>query len=195
MKYAKLLIIGMCILLLSCTFLGVSTKQKVLPTEEQIPVKIVKKEAMTIVGMQIRTSLGDNKVPKLWMKFSPRENEIKHVINPSNFWGVSFDYEYKKGDTEFSHIVGREVTSTDDIPDGMTFIEIPVSTYAVFTHKGSLDSLGKTYNYIFSQWIPQNKYKYDESAPQLELYDERFQYGLPDSEMDIYVPIIEPIEQ
>ena len=195
MKYARWIIIGMCILLLSCTYLGISTKQKVQPTEEKIPFKIVQKEVMIIVGMQIRSSLKNNEVPQLWMIFSPRENEIQHVINSSNFWGVSFDYEYEKGDTEFSHIVGREVTSTDDIPDGMTFIEIPASTYAVFTHKGSLDSFGKTYNDIYGIWLPKSNYKYNESAPELELYDERFQFGLPDSEMDIYVPIILPKEQ
>ena len=192
MKYAKWIIIGMCILLLSCTLIGVSTKQKVLQTEDKIPFKIVQKEAMTIVGMQIRSSLKNNEVPQLWMKFSPHENEIQHVINPSNFWGISFDYEQKKDDTEFSYLAGKEVTSKEDIPDGMTFIEIPAHTYAVFTHKGSLDYLTKTYNYIYGIWLPKSNYKYNESTPELELYDERFQFGLPDSEMDIYVPIILP---
>ena len=195
MKNAKWLILGMCILLLSCTLIGVSPKQKAQPTGEKIPFKIVQKEAMTIVGMQIRSSLKNNEVPQLWTKFSPRENEIQHVINPSNFWGISFDYEQKKDDMEFSYIAGKEVTSTEDIPDGMTFIELPNQTYAVFTHKGSLDHLTKTYNYIYGIWLPKSKYKSDESAPELELYDERFQFGLPTSEMDIYVPIILPKEK
>ena len=46
----------------------------------------------------------------------------------------------------------------------------------------------KTYKYIYQVWLPKSGHN-PVMNDELELYDERFQYGEPDSEMFIYVPI------
>ena len=81
------------------------------------------------------------------------------------------------------------VNSTDDIPEGMTYKNIPAHKYAKFTHKGKLDKLGETYNYIYQNWLPKSEYKHDGKAIELEWYDNRFKVDSDESEFDIYISI------
>ena len=82
------------------------------------------------------------------------------------------------------------VTEIGEIPEGMTWKNIPAGLYAKFTHKGSLENLSETYAFIFNQWLPNSGYMYDPSKVDFEWYDERFDMGESESEFDIYVPII-----
>jgi AraC family transcriptional regulator len=74
----------------------------------------------------------------------------------------------------------------------MEALTVPAGTYAVFTHYGPLfgeNGLNTSYEYIYGHWLPQSGYELS-GAPELELYDERFDpNGSPQSEMDLYVPI------
>nr|WP_242840192.1 effector binding domain-containing protein [Clostridium botulinum] len=45
-------------------------------------------------------------------------------------------------------MVGTEGTSFDYIPEGMVAKVIPQGKYVVFTHKGSVEKLQETYEYI-----------------------------------------------
>lgn len=44
-------------------------------------------------------------------------------------------------------------------------------------------------NYVCRDWLPQRGYQ-RAATPCLEWYDERFHFGLEDSEMDIHTPIV-----
>ena len=81
-----------------------------------------------------------------------------------------------------------EVTTTSDVPSGMVAKTIPAGRYAVFTHVGPLDGLGHTMHYIFGTWASRSRFELRD-APDLEIYDERFKLGQPDSEVDLYIPI------
>lgn len=65
---------------------------------------------------------------------------------------------------------------------------VPSSRYAVYTHKGSGESLRETYDYIYGSWLPKSGYEINGIKYDFELYDERFDNS-PSSEMDIYIPI------
>ncbi|MBC8384019.1 MAG: GyrI-like domain-containing protein [Candidatus Cloacimonetes bacterium] len=149
--------------------------------------KYVTLDDMTLIGIEKRI---DNPmtIPQVWRELSNREDEIINLANPEEFWSAAYDYDQKTGFSEFSIIVGREVNSTDEIPEGMTYRNIPGRKYAVFSHRGPLDNLGETYNAIYTEWLPKSGYEHDMSD-ELEFYDNRFKYGEPDSEMFIYVPI------
>ncbi|MCD4655971.1 MAG: GyrI-like domain-containing protein, partial [Planctomycetes bacterium] len=89
---------------------------------------------------------------------------------------------------EFEQIAAVDAVEGREIPDGMIERSIDASKYAVFTHKGKLDSIKDTYNYIYSVWVPKGERKL-RAGNTFELYDERFKYQQDDSEMDIYIPI------
>lgn len=156
--------------------------------------EIVELEAMTVVGLQSLISTKCNLIPKLWERFMPRDKEIKHISGPQAAFGVSFGMEEiqaegEQKDFEFFHLVGLPVSNTEDLPEGMSYKNVPAHKYAKFTHKGLLSKLSDTYNEIFYQWLPSSKYTYGGLGCDLEWYDDRFKLDSEDSEFDIYVPI------
>ena len=63
--------------------------------------------------------------------------------------------------------------------------------YAVFAHKGSLDKLGETYDFIYNEWVKNGEYELI-SDYDFEYYDERFNHkdmNDPESTMFIYIPV------
>jgi AraC family transcriptional regulator len=146
------------------------------------------KEAFTIVGLQLHSSMAEQ-IPSLWDELVKRQNDIKHKKSYSVYLGVIVPTEKNM---EFNYIAGMEVTSDQDVPEGMVCKTFPANRYAVFTHKGSLDKLMDTFQYIHGTWFPKNGYCRGNGVA-FELYDDdRFFGPMNDqSEVDIYIPIEE----
>lgn len=149
---------------------------------------------LLIVGIRSTTTLRKNRIPEMWAQFKHRIEEIPHRVLPLKAYGIcEVDPEYYMSkfneDTEFSEFVGVEVREVDSLPPEMTVKSLTGGRYAVFTHRGKLDTLAITYHYIFGTWLPCSKYQLD-LRDDFEFYDERF-LGLDNeqSEMDIYIPI------
>lgn len=128
-------------------------------------------------------------IPKLWQSYMPRRHEIKNSTSPRDL-GICFpiNESERSHPEECGYIAGAEVTTLDEIPEGMTGFTIPASEYAVFTHKGVLDTIEHTMNYIFGSWLPKSGKKL-KVAPDIEMYGQKFKLNHPDSELDIYIPI------
>jgi AraC family transcriptional regulator len=93
-------------------------------------------------------------------------------------------------DDQFYYIAGVPVQSVDEVPTGMVSTVIPARTYAMFTHRGRLNRLQETMNYIYGSWLPNSdRERADGSVPDLEWYDGRFAHDSDTSEMDIYIPL------
>lgn len=151
--------------------------------------KIVTKDAFTVVGLECITTQEDNNtnftIPKLWSNFVPRMSEIKNRANNATLGlcvSEGLDVEH------FSYISGVEVTAVGQLPQGMIARSVPDSRYLVFTHKGSADKLGETYDFIYGKYIPAAGHEI-RSMVDFELYDERFHPDREESEIDIYIPI------
>jgi len=173
------------------TFLPINVNQRLKKFGGfTMEAKIVSKEAIKVIGMSVRTTQKENTIPQLWNRFNPLACSIKNQVVPGVALGICPHTDMKdfNEETEFEYIAGMEVTSLTDIPEGMLSYEVPAQRYAVFTHKGSLETLGDTYKAIYSDWFAKNDYEFKPGA-EFELYDERFKFGAEDSEMDIYVPI------
>jgi AraC family transcriptional regulator len=157
---------------------------------EKMNVKIVEKEALKIVGMNVNTTIKNNEIPKLWSKFNLICKNIENVKVKNVAVGVCPPVDTKKfnEETPFDYIAGVIVENFDEVPEGMVTYEIPAQKYAVITHKGELDTLPETYKYFYSVW-PKESGKEFSTGAEFELYDERFVFGSADSEMDIYRPV------
>ncbi len=158
----------------------------------QPEIKIVSETK--IVGLYGKSSLSCNNRPNMWNMFNPRINEIKHLAEGIRGYGIceadpDFDMCRFDENTESSEIVGVEVISFEDIPQGMIKKFLTGGKYAVFTHKGKLDKLGMTYEYIWGTWILCSGVELD-MRDDFEFYDERFLgYDNELSQMDIYIPV------
>lgn len=131
-------------------------------------------------------------IEQLWNIFRSRMHEIENV-KPGYALGICLALHPdvpKKPNTTFVYAAALPVSKVTNVPPGMTVFEIPKNNYAVFIHKGSLDTLPHTVNYIWGTWIPKNVENYRHSGgPDFELYDERFNPLTRSGEMDIYIPV------
>ena len=153
-------------------------------------VKIIEKPAMKIIGLKVTTTQKNNTIPQLWDKFNQRFKEIKNVVNPYACLGICPYVEMENFDenSKFDYIAGMIVKNFDHIPEEMITIEIPAQKYAVITHKGALSALMNTYQYLHGEWLQNSEYK-TAKLPEIEWYDERFEFNSENSELDIYLPI------
>jgi AraC family transcriptional regulator len=150
----------------------------------------VVRESEQVVGMAGSFKQGDHiAIGKLWERFVPHSHEIPHA-KPACAYGVCMPEhpQVKKGpDDVFVYMAGKPVSRADALPAGMVAVTLAKAKYAVFTHKGSLDSLLDTINYVWGTWVPQNVKQ--SIGPDFELYDERFDAETRSGEFDIYIPV------
>ena len=153
-----------------------------------LKAKINTKDTFKVIGLKYYGENQNKEITKLWDDFLPKMDSIKNRINLSTCYGICYPEEdhTKKN---FEYIAAVEVSDIDDIPEGMVGRTIPKQTYAVFTHKGSLDNLTETYQAIYAIWQPKSGRELIK-APDFEFYDERFHADNPEkSALDLYIPI------
>lgn len=148
----------------------------------------------SVVGMEIQTNLKDNKIPQLWMSFMPRMQEIKHINSKNVGYGIckhdeNISPETFTDDTIFTSVASMGVDKVEDVPEGMFSLEVKGGKFAVFTHKGNLNNLKTTYEYIYGTWLPNSSFELDK-RDDFERYDNRFMGPENNaSEMEIWIPV------
>lgn len=160
--------------------------------QEMKPEVVILKD-LKVCGMVYTGKNENGEVPALWQDFLKRIPEISNAKGNGASYGVcepleeSVDQVNWEVASDIRYMASIEVTS-DHAPDGMEVWSVPHEKYAVFTHIGSVETLGETYKSIYSKWLPESGYEvvftYD-----FELYDKDFKPGQEDSKMYIYIPI------
>lgn len=150
--------------------------------------KIIEKDKFMVIGLKYYGSNQNNEIPKLWGKFNSRIKEIENVVNRNVGMGVCEFVENFTDESKFTYFACQEVNSFKNIPKGMEGLTVEKNKYVVFTHKGPVERLGDTYEYIYGTWLPKSGYEPAKSHD-FEYYDERFNPDDEESELDIYIPI------
>lgn len=165
---------------------GVNMKP-IIKNIEEIKMIGMKKKFISVLSTEKNNHIV---IPELWDQYLKNENKIKYKKSSTRI-GICMplnDNEVKSHSDECLYLAGTEVTNIEDVPKDMVAQIVPAGNYAIFTHKGSLDQIGYTINYIYGSWLPKSGRKLRE-APDLEVYDERFNFDSTNSEVDIYIPI------
>lgn len=145
-------------------------------------------KGMKFIGLEAKTSsqLEANKktaqIPGLHRKFlkDGLEEKIPNRIDSELYFALHTHYESDHTGS-YSTILAAEVSSVNEVPEGMVAIDIPTAQYLVFTVKGSMpNALTRTWkeiwNYFASNKVYQRAYTadfevYDKSFPELvEIY-------------------------
>lgn len=128
----------------------------------------------------------------LWQQLGEKQSSIPNKHPSRRTFGIceyQRDADIANYDMKLSEVVGVEVESYDNLPPDIITKTIPAGKFAVFTHKGPLADVLKTYQYIWGTWALLTSEVIDE-RDDFELYDERFKgRENEDSKMDIYIPI------
>lgn len=145
---------------------------------------------MHVIGMAYVGKNENEQIHSLWDVFLPRVPEVQGRTHPGVTLGVCGD---AREDGSFRYVAGCQVAPDAPVPEGMIAIEVPAATYVVVTQRGVLSDeqhgLCAALNYVYREWLPQSGYQ-RAATPDLEWYDERFDSGREDSEMDVYTPIV-----
>lgn len=154
--------------------------------------RIVTLNEKKLVGIPTKMSLSENRTGQLWSQFALRIKEIKNrvgrdsislqVYPPSYF--ESFDPT-----NQFTKWATVEVATFDVLPEEMETFLLPGGQYAVFYYKGS-SSDRSIFQYIYSTWLPGSNYTIDH-RPHFEVLGEKYQNNDPNSEEEIWIPIVE----
>lgn len=162
---------------------------------EKITIKprIVEFDRILVAGIRGETSTHYNILPDLWIKLTDLCSQIPFPSHARRFGVCETDRSEtnisKDGSVTFSELVGIEVDTFQGLPEGMEKKIIPGGRYAVFTHKGPVDALLKTYDFIWGSWALFTKETLDDRED-FEIYDKRFLDAFhPDSQIDICIPI------
>jgi AraC family transcriptional regulator len=146
---------------------------------------VEEKPGFKVVGLSVDTSMEKvrNEVPPLWEEFMKRFKEISNAKGGMKNYGVCFETEKNDG---FRYVACSEVSDFENIPEEMVMADVEASKYAVFTHKGRIESLGKTYSDILA-FVKEKDMK--QKPWWVEFYDDRWKGDKPESEFEIWIAI------
>lgn len=155
--------------------------------------KIVTISAKKLIGYSVKMSLADNKTQEVWKKFMPRLKEITNAVSADLFSLQNYPEDYFTNFTpftEFTKWAAVEVKDFENIPDGFEKLELPAGKYAVFLHKGNTEMFAKNAQYIYTEWLPNSGFQLN-NQPHFELLGDNYLgHENPESEEEIWVPIV-----
>lgn len=137
--------------------------------------RIETKEAFRVVGSRITTTLKEDKafrdIPEFWEKFgvSGGIEQICQIMNtePKGLFGLSIS-ETDKSENNFYYIA---VASTLPVLEGMYEYTVPASTWVIFEGTGAMPmAMQDLQRQIYTQWMPNSGYEYNQFAPDMEVY-------------------------
>jgi len=152
--------------------------------------KEVKLPAFSVVGFKIEANLeelesglGKNAYDSLLLRkeeilFKKNENVILMQIYP-------MEPGFNPRIDRFTQIFCYEVNEGDTIPPEMVSHQVSESKYVTYTHKGLESELGRSYDYLYGQWM--REHGREPKGYDFEVWDKRYKPESPDNEIDMYV--------
>jgi AraC family transcriptional regulator len=144
-----------------------------------------------IIGMKMQMTLADDKTGELWRTFMPRRKEIQnnltHEFISMQLYSPTYFKDFDPGN-HFEKWAAIEVQDLSLVPEGMNSYTIPYGLYSVFYYKG-FSQENSIFKYIFTDWLPRSNYLL-ENRPHFEILGEKYKNQNPNSEEEIWIPII-----
>lgn len=143
-----------------------------------------------LVGRRMSMSLSEDKTGQLWGSFMPRRKEVEQAVCTDLYSLQVYDETYFQSFNPqkiFEKWAAIEVAPGAPVPQGLEAFVLSGGQYAVFLHRG-LHTDTRTFQYIFSTWLPQADFMLD-NRPHFELLGARYKTGDPLSEEEIWIPV------
>ncbi|MEO0697820.1 MAG: AraC family transcriptional regulator [Pseudomonadota bacterium] len=139
---------------------------------------------MKIIGPVIECTFEDtSQIPSLWESFN-RQVDPSDLPNARAF-GVCFEADQQG---KFRYMAGVEAYQNSAVLEGAETADVPSGKYAIFTHRGHVADLPKATYTIWNKSLPDASLE-PRSAPELEVYDARFDPTTGRGEIEIWVPV------
>lgn len=148
--------------------------------------------AMDLVGLRTRFFSVDSeknnlaeKLPALWGDFLARLSEVHDAV-AGTCYGVVRQTSEKSDELEYHAVI--EVRSFATLPEGMVHVHLPATRYAKFEHAGSVSTIDRTVNYVYSSWLARSGMRHTYEAD-LEHYGPRYHPTSDHSVMHYAIPV------
>ncbi|WP_028593084.1 AraC family transcriptional regulator [Paenibacillus assamensis] len=157
--------------------------------------RVVEKEAFHIVGISKRVPLIYNgvnpEIAGMWQSLNEELiDTLKQLSNvePSGLISASTNFsEGRQEHGELDHYIGA--ATTKNCPEHLTQLDVPASTWAVFTAVGPFpDTLQNVWGRIYSEWFPSSNYQLAE-GPEM-LWNESKEVTSPTFKSEIWIPVM-----
>ena len=159
--------------------------------KENIHPKIVISPEKRLVGMYLRTTWEENLKDLTIAKFhedifDKKIENLSDIKNKEVKYGIC-ETDYETG--EILHFAGVEMIETASVPNDMFEVKLPYSRYVVFYHKGAIEDIAMSYDYIYRKWLPLSGYELAKHGKDMQVYYKKFTSDDKCYEMQIHVPI------
>jgi AraC family transcriptional regulator len=155
------------------------------PRIEELPPRIVAGNERPFISALSPKRNNHLVIPRLWQDFGPRIDSIPDRVGELVFGCIFCD---DGNEAQCRYLACVEVSSVAEVPRGMVSRELSGGKHAVFTHKGSMSRIDRTLGYVYGSWLPRSGHHL-RSAPEIEIYGDKFDAESPDSEMEFCLPI------
>ncbi|MBU2512522.1 GyrI-like domain-containing protein [bacterium] len=146
-----------------------------------------------LIGMSY---FGNNQpeIKELWSKLGEWEDQLKNIIDPCRRYGLVLYGESFAKSKEFGYLASFELKidsliDLEKLPFEFSLKVLPAARYAVFVHRGAVETIPYSYEYIYGTWLSQSEF--DLAAPfDFEFYYQAYDPLDADSlEFSINIPI------
>jgi len=127
-----------------------------------------------------------DKLPALWDAFLAKFESIPNTVE-----GLCYGVITQENSTseKLEYMAAIEVTSVENLPEGMEVMQFTGQQYAKFTHRGQVNNLNNTVNYIYASWLMASDKKHSYQAD-LEIYDHQYHPTSEDSVVYYAIPVV-----
>ncbi len=149
------------------------------------PPRFVDSKLLLIAGLSERyNSEASAHIPAQWQRFAPHLGHIPGQIGRTAYGVICNSDDAGNAD----YICGVEVSDAARLPPEFTRLRIPEQRYAVFSHRGHVSTIRRTWFTIWNKWLPESGHQVAE-APEFELYGETFDPVTGMGGVEIWVPM------
>jgi AraC-like DNA-binding protein/predicted transcriptional regulator YdeE len=120
------------------------------PVIEQRPALRLVGLRTVFFGVDSAKNNVSKKLPPLWSAFLSRLHEVEHAVQGCCYGVMS---PVADGSGRLQYLAGIEVHPDGVPPAGMTLMQLPAARQARFTHRGPVQQLDHTVNYIYGNWL------------------------------------------
>ncbi|RYE83306.1 MAG: helix-turn-helix domain-containing protein, partial [Myxococcales bacterium] len=131
------------------------------------------------------------KLPALWGEFMPRLPGIAGQVldaGETRPTGYGVIRQTSERSDELEYLAAIAVAPDAPVPAGMVRLELPATRRAIFRHRGHLQQLDRTVNYIYSSWLARSGLRHP-GGPDLEVYGPGYRHEQDDSEVLYAIPV------
>jgi len=125
------------------------------------------------------------KLPALWSAFLPRLGEVPQTVAGCCYGIVRPRHENAD---ELEYLAAIAVQREVAVPHGMVLRRLPGGRYAKFTHRGRVERVDQTVNYIYASWLPRSGLRHSYAAD-LEFYGAEYHPTAETSRIHYAIPV------